>query len=187
MKKAGVRERIIDTASRLFYEKGYNQTGINLIISEAGVAKASLYQHFRSKEEIALAYLDYRDEISSALLQECLEGIMDYKARILAQFDCLENFQRQRVYKGCHFQNIVSDLPKDHALIRQRSQKYKDKRRMWIIEELRQCGKYSDKEAEELGNQIMVLVEGSLIMSKIQHDAWPILTAKDACKKLLNI
>ncbi|MFT6754704.1 MAG: AcrR family transcriptional regulator, partial [Urechidicola sp.] len=53
MRKQGVKERIIATASDLFYNQGYNQTGINQIISEAGVAKASLYQHFRSKEDIA--------------------------------------------------------------------------------------------------------------------------------------
>ncbi|MBL4643684.1 MAG: TetR/AcrR family transcriptional regulator, partial [Flavobacteriaceae bacterium] len=46
MKKLGVKDRIIETASDLFYNAGYNQTGINQIIAEAGVAKASMYQHF---------------------------------------------------------------------------------------------------------------------------------------------
>mgnify|MGYP003651832477 CR=1 FL=1 len=49
MKKLGVRERIIGTASELFYNQGYNQTGINQIIDQAGVAKASMYQHFNCK------------------------------------------------------------------------------------------------------------------------------------------
>lgn len=60
MKEQSVRERIIDTASRLFYFNGYNQTGVNQIIKEASVAKASLYQHFRSKEDIAVVYLQRR-------------------------------------------------------------------------------------------------------------------------------
>jgi len=55
--KISVKERILETASHLFYEKGYNLTGINEIIEKAGVAKASLYSHFRSKEDICLAYL----------------------------------------------------------------------------------------------------------------------------------
>ena len=60
MKKLGVKDRIVETASDLFYHNGYNQTGINQIIAEAGVAKASMYQHYRSKEDIAVAYLRKR-------------------------------------------------------------------------------------------------------------------------------
>jgi AcrR family transcriptional regulator len=49
---------IVRTASRLFYRQGYSNTGINQIIEEAGVAKSTLYQQFRSKEDILLVYLE---------------------------------------------------------------------------------------------------------------------------------
>ena len=52
------RKRIIDTASRLFYQQGYTATGINQIIEEADISKASLYQHFKSKEDLLLEYLE---------------------------------------------------------------------------------------------------------------------------------
>ena len=57
MKREGVKERIITAASHVFYFDGYNQTGINKILKEAEVSKDSMYRHFRSKEDIAVAYL----------------------------------------------------------------------------------------------------------------------------------
>ena len=63
------RERILATASRLFYAQGFHSTGIDLIIAEAGVAKMSLYQHFRSKDELISAFLLRRDEFWCGWLQ----------------------------------------------------------------------------------------------------------------------
>ena len=76
MEKKGAKERIIEAASRLFYFKGYNQTGINQIIAEANVAKASMYQHFRSKEDIAVAYLIRRHAMWMGNLKVCKKPIM---------------------------------------------------------------------------------------------------------------
>ena len=61
MKHSEVKNRIIETASFLFYKNGYNLTGINEIISETGIAKATLYNHFKSKEDICLAYLQFKN------------------------------------------------------------------------------------------------------------------------------
>ena len=60
MKHSEVKNHIVETASNLFYANGYNLTGINQIISEAGIAKATLYNHFKSKEDICVSYLQYK-------------------------------------------------------------------------------------------------------------------------------
>ena len=57
MRESSVKDRILDTASRLFYDQGYHVTGINQIIDEADIARASLYNHFPSKTDLLLAYL----------------------------------------------------------------------------------------------------------------------------------
>ena len=59
--KSNTRAKIIETASELFYTKGYNLTGINEIIKESGIAKATLYSHFNSKEDLLVAYLEAKD------------------------------------------------------------------------------------------------------------------------------
>ena len=83
-----VKQRIIETASDLFYQQGYNLTGINEVIKEAGVAKATLYHHFASKEELCLAYLEYRHLAFIKNLQEYLAKIPT-RRRLLGVFDFL--------------------------------------------------------------------------------------------------
>ena len=56
VRKSDIRENIVKTASELFYRNGYNSTGINEIIRESGIAKATLYNHFKSKEDLCLSY-----------------------------------------------------------------------------------------------------------------------------------
>ena len=118
MKKPGVKERIIETASELFYYEGYNQTGINQIIAEAGVAKASMYQHFRSKEDIAVAYLKKRH---TNWIGDLFEFIADKKTvsdKLISCFDYLDHWLTEVEYRGCGFQNIFIDLPKDQQKIK---------------------------------------------------------------------
>jgi AcrR family transcriptional regulator len=62
MRRSQIRDHLLETALRLFYQHGYHATGIDLIIAEAGVAKTTLYRHFETKEDLILAALERRDE-----------------------------------------------------------------------------------------------------------------------------
>lgn len=184
MKKLGVKERIIETASDLFYNQGYNQTGINQIISDAGVAKASMYQHFRSKEEIAVAYLIARHSMWMGKLNDSVSVQNTAKGKVIGCFDYLAEWLNEVNYRGCGWQNIITDLPKDHDKIRDQAIFHKNDLRKWIHGLLKDEGKYL--EAEELGDEILILIEGAIILSQIQKDNWPIVSAKRACIKLLD-
>ena len=70
MKKKSIRDAIVNTAARLFYKQGYSNTGINQIIEETKIAKSSLYQHFRSKEDLLMAYLKVTGEQTITALGE---------------------------------------------------------------------------------------------------------------------
>ena len=186
MKKLGVKERIIKTASNLFYFQGYNQTGINQIIAESGVAKASMYQHFRSKEDIAVAYLKRRHIMWMGKLNEFVSGKNHKKGKVLGCFDYLTEWLTEVNFRGCGWQNIISDLPKDHIKIMDQAILHKNEFRIWIHNLLKEEKIYSDKQAEQLGDEILILIEGAIILSQIQKNEWPIKTAKRACVSLLN-
>ncbi|PCJ82577.1 MAG: TetR family transcriptional regulator [Bacteroidetes bacterium] len=186
MKKLGVRERIIETASRLFYFNGYNQTGINQIIEEAGVAKASLYQHFRSKEDIAVAYLTGRHTMWMGKLNDCISRNSHEKGKIVGCFDYLSEWLKEVDYRGCGWQNIITDLPNDHTKIRDQAILHKNEFRNWIHTILKEEERYSVNEAVDLGDEILILIEGAIILSQIQKNEWPIKIAKRACVRLLN-
>jgi len=184
MKKAGVKERIIETASRLFYYNGYNQTGINQIIEEASVAKASMYVHFRSKEDIAVAYLQQRHGKWMGKLQAHVAKYKNPKTRMLGCFDFLKQWLEEVDYRGCGWQNIITDLPEDHSKIKDQVVLHKSLVREWIHGELLMA--YPKKQALQLGDEIHVLLEGAIILSQINKESWPILRGKNACKKLLG-
>lgn len=183
MKQPGVKERIIETASRLFYFNGYNQTGINQIIEEAHVAKASMYVHFRSKEDIAVAYLQHRhinwmDRITTHVAKH-----RTGKAKVIGCFDFLQIWLKEMGFRGCGWQNIITDLPDDHKKIKIQAIRHKDQVRQWLHELLEE--QYTKKQASKLGDEVMVLLEGAIILAQIHKKIWPVLSAKSACKNLL--
>lgn len=184
MKKQGVKERIITTASDLFYNQGFNQTGINQIIAEAGVAKASMYQHFRSKEAIAVAYLIARHSMWMGKLNDYVSIQNTPKGKVIGCFDYLMEWLNEVNYRGCGWQNIVTDLPNDHDKIRDQAIFHKTDLRKWIHKLLKDDGNYEN--SEELGDEVLILIEGAIILSQIQKSEWPIKAAKKACIKLLN-
>ncbi|WP_034060853.1 TetR/AcrR family transcriptional regulator [Lacinutrix jangbogonensis] len=186
MKKQGVRERIIETASRLFYFNGYNQTGINQIIDEAGVAKASLYQHFRSKEAIAVEYLVRRHTMWMAKLNTYVGECETPEDKITGTFDYLTEWLTEVDFRGCGWQNIIVDLPKDHNKIKDQAVYHKNELRNWIHNTLKVSDNFSASEAEDIGDEVLILIEGAIILSQIQKNEWPIQSAKRACISLLK-
>ena len=186
MKKPGVKDRIIETASKLFYYEGYNQTGINQIIAEAGVAKASMYQHFRSKEDIAVAYLQKRH---TNWIEDLFNFIADKESptdKVISCFDFLNKWLTEVEYRGCGFQNIFIDLPKNQQKIKDQVVLHKNELRTWIHNLILEDERYTKESAKELGDEILVLMDGAIILSQIQHSNWPILSAKSTCIKLLS-
>ena len=185
MKKLGVKERIIETASDLFYYQGYNQTGINQIIAEAGVAKASMYQHFRSKEDIAVAYLVKRHGMWMGKLNDCVSRNKTSKNKVIGCFDYLIEWLTEVNFRGCGWQNIITDLPVGNDKIKSQAVYHKNELRRWIQDLLRQEDQFAKEDVDELGDEVMILIEGAIILSQIQKDNWPILSAKKACVKIL--
>jgi len=186
MKKVGVKERIVNAASDLFYFQGYNQTGINQIIEEAGVAKASMYQHFRSKEDIAVAYLKGRHTMWMGNLNECVDRRNHEISKVLGCFDYLTEWLTEVNFRGCGWQNIITDLPEDHVKIKDQAVLHKNEFRIYIHNLLKKENKYTDQQSEELGDEILILIEGAIILSQIQKKEWPIISANRACVKLLS-
>jgi len=117
-KKPSSRERILRTAVKLFYRQGYPNTGINQIIEESGVAKASFYQWYPSKDDLARAYLDYYGELLTSRL-----------ARLLERSDTMDEFfkrwaailrrdvQAQGKYHGCPFLNFATQIGTGHPAL----------------------------------------------------------------------
>lgn len=176
MKHGSVKDQIVETASRLFYQQGYNATGINHIIAEAGIAKASLYQHFPSKEDLLAEYLGRESARTMESLNKEVARHESVQEKITAIFDNLGRGIKKSEYQGCQFLNIVSEIPPSNERILQLIQKQKNN--------IRQLFKTILKK-QDLADEFYLLFEAALITSKVHQADWTIRTAKNLAMKLL--
>ena len=104
------RDRILDTAFGLFYARGIKAVGVDLIIAESGVAKATFYKHFPAKDELVLAYLDKVDGIWTGQLHAAAGAAGPAPAdQLVGLFDALGNACRRDNYRGCAFINAAAE------------------------------------------------------------------------------
>ncbi|MBM2835627.1 MAG: tetR-type protein [Candidatus Brocadiaceae bacterium] len=185
------RDRIIDTALRLFYEQGYLATGINQIIAESQVAKATFYSHFSSKENLCLAYLQARHVVWMKWLEDSVEKHKSIEDRIIGVFSFLKEWMVKCNFRGCAFLNIASEIPSLNSKIRAEVVKHKDDLKLYLKQMISQL-KDSDKRYKYIDinkdvDMVYVLVEGAIVASQNYGQVWPIQAAEDVVRKLLNI
>src|SRR5579862_5313566 len=181
-----VREQIIQTADKLFYKQGYNLTGINQIIEEAGVAKASLYYHFPSKEDLCVAYLKRRYEKWSVMLSEFLHGAADPRECIIKCFECRLAYLQQNDYSGCSYIRIVVELPQRSAKINRQVILNKEKQREFFVTKVNELKKSSGAAAKDLANAIFLLFDGATMQCQVYREVTPVTNAIKALKILLD-
>lgn len=107
----GVRDRILTAASDLFYREGIQAVGIQRVLGDAGAAKASLYDHFGSKDELVAAYLEQRGAAWRSGIEHLLAtSKVDAKSRVLLIFDAVAAFVGAPGFRGCPFINAAGEL-----------------------------------------------------------------------------
>lgn len=175
----GARQRILDTATKLFYREGINATGVERLASEASVSKRTLYQHFPSKAAVVEEYLRAIQQGVGDPIQPGPEA--DRQAprdRILALFDTPPEPMR-----GCPFHNAAVEaadaMPEVQDIVHAHKQAYVD----GLAKLARQAGAANPK---LLANQLAVLHEGAAALSTSLADRAPWANAKKAAQTLLD-
>src|SRR3954463_1063602 len=107
--KLSARARLPAPADELFYEEGIHTVGIDRVIEHAGVAKASLYNAFGSKDELVRAYLERRSQARQQRITDELARHRSPRTRVLAVFDVLGRIGSAPGYRGCAFYNASAE------------------------------------------------------------------------------
>lgn len=187
MKHSNIRQKIIITASDLFYKNGYNTTGINEIIAEAGIAKATLYNHFKSKEELCLAYLKHKNNTFLNDIELYCNKKKKGKNQILAIFDFLQQFFKSKDFHGCWCIKTVAEIPINNKKIRSEIQKQKNIFIQLIANLINNnFDKMPKKQAETLSRQVYLLYESAVSESYLHKADWPIKETKNLCAQIIN-
>ncbi|MEL6535456.1 MAG: TetR/AcrR family transcriptional regulator [Bacteroidota bacterium] len=186
MKHSEVRNRIIETASTLFYEKGYNSTGINEIIAESGIAKATLYSHFKSKEDICLAYLQFKDAVFIKDIEAFALSKPKGLDQVLAVFGFLKLYFKDKDFNGCWCLKTVAEIPKDNDRVRNEIQAQK-RGLIKLIETLILSNlEVEAEQAGSLARKVYLLYESAIGESHLHKEDWPIIEAQELCAQLFK-
>jgi AcrR family transcriptional regulator len=156
------RERILETAYELFSHDGIRAVGIDRIIAEAGIAKATLYRHFPSKEQLVIAFLDLRER---RWTHEWLEAESERRAatpsdRVLIVFDLLDEWFHRVDYEGCSFINTLLEVSDVDSAIHQDAV-----RRLAVVREIleRYAGQAGTRNPLESSYQLEILMMGAIV------------------------
>jgi len=163
--RAPARERLLNAADELFYAEGVQTVGIDRIIERAGVAKASLYNLFGSKEELVAAYLASRHDRTTSRLTEAIEGTDDPLQKILAVFDYQAQQYRQPDFNGCAFIAASTEAP-SHGLVEQAADNFRSWIRAMFTDLATQAGA---PDPVTLGRQLHLIYDGAGLAGRMDH------------------
>jgi len=177
------RERLLDTASELFYRDGYHAVGIDTIVERSGVAKMTLYRYFRSKDELIAAYLERSNAEFMAWLEDALARVEDPRAQLVAAFDAVGKLATSTRCLGCTFQGAASEFPEmDHpghrvALAHKRA----------VLDRFTGLAREAGlRDPERLAAQLLLLMDGAWVAARMFGPDNHAVSVADAARALIE-
>ncbi|MDA2806516.1 TetR/AcrR family transcriptional regulator [Nocardiopsis suaedae] len=177
-------QRVLDTASVLFYEHGIGATGVDTVIARSGVAKMTLYKHYGSKDELVAAYLRGRDRRWRERLVAAVAARTGPEARIAAVLDTLDAWLEGEVeeFRGCAFVNAAAELPDPGHPGRRVVADHKRWMRSYLGELSADLGV---RDAEALAEQLFTVFEGATVAAVVDGRARAMGAARGAAEALI--
>ena len=180
--RLSARERLLAAADELFYENGVNLVGIDRIIEHAGVAKASLYDCFGSKDELIRCYLQRRSERRQARIRERMARFEDPRDKILTVFDLLEETVTQPNYRGCAFQRAGAEAGAGSTI-----KGACDASRTWIRTQFTELARAAGAhDPESLGRQLVLIYDGAAVSAHVDRDLNAPKAARALAERVLS-
>jgi len=156
---SSARDRLLSAANELFYDEGVRAVGIDRVIERAGVAKASLYSSFGSKEELVRSYLAARHDARRARLERKLATCSTPRDKLLGVFDLLAEVTAEPTFRGCAFQRADAEMLPGSAV-----KEMTDLSRGWLRGVLVSlCREAGAAEPERLAGRLVLLYDGAIV------------------------
>jgi AcrR family transcriptional regulator len=177
------RERLLQAADRLFYEEGICTIGVDRILKEADVARASLYTTYGSKDELVGAYLRQRSANWQAMVAEVLPTRWATPAeRIAGVFELMTEWFAAPGYHGCPFINASAEAMAVEVVAQVR-----DQHRAWVRDLFAGLGREAGAaDPVALADELVLLYDGSMVGAQLDASAAPGRTAQRAAVALLQ-
>lgn len=181
--RLSARERLIEAAVRLFGEVGIRGAGIDRILAEAGVAKMSLYKHFKGKDDLICEALRRKDELFRETFQAMVASRREPRAKLLGVFDALERWFARPDFRGCLFQNAAAELPEADCPGREVITSHK----AWVYGQMVELSAGAGvADPERFASRLMLLFEGAISRAFVTGEPGVARDAREAAAALLD-
>lgn len=160
------REKLVQSAGKLFHQVGFNQTSIADIAEDSGVPLGNVHYYFKTKADLISAVLDHRRESLKSWYEE-LEKLPNPKARLVQMLTDMEAMKHKLAKYGCPVGSLCQELDKERMPVSKQADGLIKIQLKWVTGQFRQMGK---KDAEELGLQWMSSIHGTALMANAMKD-----------------
>jgi AcrR family transcriptional regulator len=174
---------LVSIALKLFRQHGFHATGIDRILAESGIAKNTLYRHFRSKDELILATLRKQDEEFRNWLMREVARRDNAAERLLAIFDVYEQWSKTPIFFGCMFINAAAEFSDPDSPIHAFCKEHKRLINRYI-QDLAEAAEV--KGSERLAADWMLLLDGAITATQIDKNGLSFQQAKAVAKIVLE-
>ena len=185
MRKPNARERILETAGELFFQRGYSEVGINEIIEKAGTAKASFYQHYPSKESLCEAWLQAMHDRSEIFRAELLASVGNPAEKLARYFDQLETYMENSQFRGCPYSNTSAVSDEQCCGIIEQIRSHQESIRQFF-RALTALHISDPVKAAEMGDRIFVRYSGATGEAQNLKSMWPVRAARAAALEIFE-
>ncbi len=171
MKQKGIqnRQRIIESANQLFYQRGYNQTSFSEIADAAEIPKGNFYYYFKSKDDLLTAVIDFRVESIQVMLDDWAREIEDPRARLKRTLKILIHSEEDVLRYGCPMGSLNVELSKTQLSLQSKAVEMFDLFVSWISQQMKSLG--HEEDARTLALHMLATMQGISMLSNVYSDS----------------
>jgi len=177
------KDKVFQTAARLFYQHGYRAVGVDTIAAESGIGKMTLYRHFPSKDDLIVAYLkDSNDKFWNYFEQSTKDALTPH-GKLVAFFQALQDYATTPACYGCPFLNVATEYPETDYLGHQVALEHKQSVRARFSQLAKEAGA---KKPDVLADQLFLLMDGAYMASRMFGAKNPAAYVAEAAQVLVD-
>jgi AcrR family transcriptional regulator len=182
-KEVAPKDKLFQTASRLFYQHGYRAIGVDTLAAESGIGKMTLYRHYPTKDDLIVAYLKDSDELFWTGFEEITKDAPTAREKLLVFFEALQEYVLTPACYGCPFLNVATEYPETEYPGHQVAIEHKQSVRVRFCQLAKEAGV---KKPDVLADQLFLLMDGAYMASRMFGSKNPAAHLAEAAQILID-
>jgi AcrR family transcriptional regulator len=177
------KEKLFQTAARLFYKHGYRAIGVDRISAESAIGKMTLYRHYPSKDDLIVAYLKHHNDFFWNNFEQVIKDAPTPREKLLAFFEALQDYVETPACHGCPFINVATEYPERAYPGHEVALEHKESVRMRFRQLANEAGAANP---EALADQLFLLMDGAYVASRMFGTKNPASHLVSAARTLID-